>query len=145
MKPGSCFGTIPIAAKPRPKVAWARSHGPWAHATKMRASCREVVEKDSKPPADKTAGSTDCKNAARKKRKTGGQPGHDRKERNAAPEKERHSAYEYNALKCPHCGGDVSPVDAPPRRTQQLVVTTSVPIETTWATLMWSCSSACPT
>lgn len=45
--------TIPGAEKPQPKVAWAlgpwsRNHGPGAYATKIYASCREVVEKDSK-------------------------------------------------------------------------------------------------
>ena len=76
----------------------------------------------TKPPADKTAGGKDTKNTDGKKRKAGGQPGHDRNERNDVPEEELDAAYEYYAQECPHCGGDVSPVDAPPRKTQQIEI-----------------------
>ena len=76
----------------------------------------------TKPPADKTSGGKDTKNTDGKKRKAGGQPGHDRNERNDVPEEQLDAAYEYYAQECPHCGGDVSPVDAPPRKTQQIEI-----------------------
>jgi transposase len=76
----------------------------------------------TKPLADRTAGGKGRKNPDGKKRKAGGQPGHDRHERIDVPEEELDAAFEYHAQECPHCGGEVSPADAPPRTTQQIEI-----------------------
>ena len=92
------------------------------------AAAQKNSRNSSKPPSSDItrpsggrsgAGSGRTKSDGRK-RKAGGQPGHDRHERPLVPEDELDAAFEYHAQECPHCGGDVIPSAEPPRITQQV-------------------------
>lgn len=94
-------------------------------ATAMKNSTNSSKPPSSditKPPADQTASGRAGRQGDRQKRKAGGQPGHDRHERDDFPEEELDAAFEYHAQECPHCGGDVVLADEPPRTTQQIEI-----------------------
>ncbi len=76
----------------------------------------------SKRPSsdDITKGKKEKKDKKGQKGKKGGQLGHPKHERPLLPPEDINIFHDYKLDDCPHCGGEIIPLDLPPRVTQQI-------------------------
>lgn len=87
---------------------------------KQLARRRKDSSTSSKPPSSDIVKSPKAKAKGGKKRKIGGQPGHQKHEQKPIPPEDVDAHYEYSLPACPGCGGTLRGSSHPPHTRQQV-------------------------